>query len=129
MTPHELYVARCLRQRGWEEPEVASVLGLVVAKKRIGVSPDEGAEIERLWAEGLSAGRIAHAIGRPTRTVEGYARRHRDACPRRLTGGRIEVDMARVAEMRGAGMSIRSVAREMGVSATTLGSRIKEMEE
>lgn len=78
-------------------------------------------ERERMWAEGMSAKRIAYEQGVTLSAILNYASEHRDRFPRRKStaGCPRRYDHGKVLAMGRAGASAREIAEEVGCDVTT----------
>ena len=78
-------------------------------------------ERERMWAEGMSAKRIAYEQGVTLSAILNYASEHRDRFPRRKgnTGCVKRYDHAKILALGKAGRTADEIAGEVGCDVTT----------
>lgn len=83
------------------------------------MSPEMDGAFERMWSDGVPVREIARILGYSENYLTAYASRNRERFPsrrRRVT----EEQIARMRVLREIGMSMYRIAKEMGVSRSSV---------
>ncbi len=74
-----------------------------------------------LWPSDMTVREIAQRAGVCESSVSRWASKHRDLCPARKTGPKVDTELdAEVARMRAAGISRKRIARELHMCEHTV---------
>lgn len=102
-----------------DDPPASITIGGMIYERR-GMDAKRRELARRLYAEGVTISDIAKNLGVPRAVVQRHASAHRDEFPRRKAPPLTTLQVRRIHELRAAGRSVKSIAYEVGCSASTV---------